>query len=216
MKLLAKQLAVYAITPSGFVDAHLLQTRIESAIRGGITAIQFRDKDIGDSRQRMRVLLHVQKAARNGKILFIVNDSVELAIKVSADGVHLGPNDMSVREAKALDDRLLVGASVGSVEAAVRAFQEGADYLGVGAIFDALETKPNASSARGTKIISEIRAELKNIPIVAIGGISAENATACIQAGANGVASVRALLGAESPRKAATQLAKAVQAGLKK
>jgi thiamine-phosphate pyrophosphorylase len=130
--------------------------------------------------------------------LCIVNDDPELAIEAGAHGVHVGPSDTAASDVRNAFPDLLLGGSAGDVEAANALVSAGVDYLGVGAIFDARPTKANASAPRGTDVLQDLRAQpsLATIPIVAIGGITVENARSCIEAGADGVAAIRAILGA--------------------
>jgi thiamine-phosphate pyrophosphorylase len=201
---------VYAITPESLDSPGEYSRVVGAGIRGGITAVQYRDKRLDDVELRRARARAVGEACRAQGVLFVVNDDPFFAIDVGADGVHLGPEDMTVLQArKIVHDDLVIGASAGTVERARQLVFEGADYLGVGAIFDARESKPNASAPRGVDVLYDIRDEraLVDIPIVAIGGITAENAAECVLAGADGVAAIRGLLGADDPGRSASTLA---------
>jgi thiamine-phosphate pyrophosphorylase len=140
--------------------------------------------------------------------LFIVNDDPDLAIAVGADGVHLGPDDLSPSEARRMaPDGFIIGGSAGTVERALALEADGVDYLGVGAIYDAHLTKPTASPPRGVGVIREIGSRV-SIPLVAIGGITPDNAAEALRAGADGIAVVRAILDARSPEGAVEKLLK--------
>lgn len=164
---------------------------VSSLTNSGVKYIQYRDKKNTD-RDRFEIALKLRKICTNNNALFFINDRVDIAMLVNADGVHLGPDDLPVPEVKSFAPNLLIGASSGDVETAKRLEKEGADYLGVGALFDAKATKPNASDPRGLDIVKQVYENI-SIPFVGIGGISSENASSVIDAGASGVAMARAI-----------------------
>lgn len=145
---------------------------------------------------------------------FLVNDSIELAAALRADGVHLGQDDAPVRAARAaLGPAAIVGVSAGTPAEAARAVADGADYVGVGAVF-ATATKADAGAAIGPAGLERVVAAVRGrVPVIAIGGIDAANAALCARAGADGVAVVSAVMGADRPAEAAAALARAVHAG---
>jgi len=175
-----------------------------AAIAGGATAIQLRAKDLPTVRQ-VAVARALADLARRHAVLFIVNDRLDVALAVEADGVHLGWEDLPPADARRLlgPERVL-GVSAGNLEEARAALAAGADYLGVGPIFPT-RTKADAGEAIGLEGLRAIRA-LSPVPIVAIGGITAENAAAVIAAGADGVAVISAVLLAPDPTAAARRL----------
>lgn len=178
------------------------------AIRGGATAIQLRAKDL-TSRQSLEVGRELRQLTSSVGVLLIVNDRVDLALALEADGVHLGPDDLPVHTArKILGPNKIIGASTGTVEEAWQAEEEGADYLGVGAIY-ATGSKADAGEAVGPQRISEIR-ETVSLPIVGIGGIGRDGVAAVIAAGADGVAVISAVVAAEDIAAAARDLRQAV------
>lgn len=183
---------LYAITPHSLDLPREYAVACNAAIAGGATAIQYRDKrDDGSETKWVRAAAVVAACRRAGRVC-IINDDVELAMAVEADGVHLGPHDMSPAEARrVLGPGYIIGASAGTVERAIELVRGGVDYLGVGAIFDATTTKEDASAPRGVAAIRAIREVVGDVPIVAIGGITAHTARACVEAGADGVAAVR-------------------------
>ena len=197
---LRRAIRVYAITPDRWDTPAEYVAAVGVALRSGVTAVQFRAKRARDPEQRRACAEAVQALCRRHGALFVVNDDVDLAVELGADAVHVGPNDAPVDIVRArVGEAMWIGSSAGTVEAAVALVDAGADSLGVGAIFDASGTKPDAHHGRGPEILSAMRAHasLAGVPIVAIGGITAE------RAGVDGVAAVRDLLGARDVAAAA-------------
>ncbi len=193
---LRDQLRLLALTPDE--DLPDLPLRVQAALEGGATAVQLRVK--GADTRRLLELTHalLQITRPRGALLF-VNDRLDVALAAGADGVHLGPRDLPIAAARRLaPPGFLLGASAGHPDAARAATRDGADYLGVGAIFDAAPSKPDASPPRGTDLLRDVAAAT-HLPLVAIGGVSEATAPACLQAGAAGVAVIRALLGQPTP-----------------
>ncbi|MBT9253671.1 MAG: thiamine phosphate synthase [Brockia lithotrophica] len=187
---------------------------LEAAVRGGVTAYQFREKGPGalQGERRLRLARSLRDSARRLGILFFVDDDVDLALAVEADGVHVGEEDLSVAEVRRrVGDRLLVGASCASVACALRARDAGADYLGVGPVFPT----PIKAEKRpvGLEIFGEMRRAGIDLPLVAIGGIDAHNAHLPARAGADGVAFIRAVARARDPKEAARAIAEAIRRG---
>lgn len=203
---LADLLAIYAVTPDGY-DPDRHQEQLHAAFAAGLRCIQLRDKAAAPVQlQRLAERWRAITAA-HGALLFI-NDQADLAAAVGADGVHLGPSDEPLSAVRARHPHLLLGGSASSPDRALLLAGQGADYLGVGAIFDASATKPDARHHRGPDLLRQLRSlpGLGHLPLVAIGGITLESAGACFDAGAAGVAAVRALLGAPDPAAAVTTL----------
>jgi thiamine-phosphate pyrophosphorylase len=192
-------------------DRHLALGRdtvsiVRAAVRGGVTCVQLREKH-GSTRlfieqaRAVRELLNSLEAT----IPLIVNDRIDVALAVGADGVHLGQSDMDIRDARRLaGPSMIIGISAESVADAVRAESEGADYLGISPVF-ATPTKTDTAPPLGLEGVAAIRAAVA-LPLVAIGGINADNAAAIIRAGADGVAVVSAIVSAVCPRSAAASL----------
>lgn len=182
------------------------------AVAGGAGVVQLRDKTAtgGELVRRARALKAV---CAEGGALFIVNDRLDVALASGADGVHLGPDDVSVEDARRVAAQLIIGASAGDVAGAQALVAAGADYLGVGAIYDAHPSKANASAPRGVEVLSAITAAV-DVPIVGIGGIRAENAAPVAEHGAAGVAVIREVVGADAPDEAVRRLMAAVDFGL--
>ncbi|MDR7544350.1 MAG: thiamine phosphate synthase [Armatimonadota bacterium] len=203
-------LSLYVITDRTLARGRPLEDIVAAAIRGGATMVQLREKE-QPARQIVEMGRRLLAITRPAGVPLIVNDRVDVAMAIDADGVHVGQDDLPVADARRLmGPERIVGASAGTVGEAVAAEADGADYVGVGSVF-ATTTKPDAGEAIGPEAIAEIKAAVR-IPIVAIGGISAANAAEVIHAGAQGVAVVSALMGADDVREAARRLAEVVRA----
>jgi thiamine-phosphate pyrophosphorylase len=205
-------LRIYAITPDSFTRPEHYAAAVGVAVGAGVAVVQYRYKGERSWEASVRCARTVVEVCHAAGALAIVNDSLELALEVAADGVHLGPADASPRDLPAGASSLIVGASTGDPETAVSLVHAGVDYLGVGAIYEARLSKPNASSPRGVSLLREMRAlpDLDLVPIVAIGGITSENAGACFDAGADGVAAIRGILGVRDIRSAVRSYQRAV------
>lgn len=181
-----------------------LTERVTAAVSGGVDVVQLRDKTA--SREDLLPLAaELREACARHGALFTVNDDPELARLSGADGVHLGGEDVPTTEARtALGPDALIGRSAGDVEEARRAVDEGADYLGVGAVY-ATPTKPEGEVA-GLAYIRDLSRENLPVPWFAIGGVTLETAPEVAAAGARGFAVVRAVLDADDPEAAAREL----------
>ena len=167
-----------------------------AAIAGGADVLQLRDKE-ASSGLLYREALELRKLTREAKIPFIVNDRLDIALAVDADGVHVGQSDLPASVArKILGPGKILGVSVVTVEEAILAEKDGADYLGVGPVFEARGTKPDTDEPLGVDCIARIRGRCR-LPIVAIGGINAENARKVREAGADGAAVISAIVSAD-------------------
>ena len=180
-----------------------------AAVAGGARVIQLRDKQ-ASSRQLLELALAIRGITKPAGLLFIVNDRLDIALAAGADGVHLGDEDLPIGLArKIVGEKLIIGASAGSVAEAQAAAAAGADYLGVGCIFPT-PSKPDAGPPLGCQIIREIRAAV-NLPLIAIGGINATNAKAALQAGADGLAVISAVSSADDMVAATRNLVELVE-----
>lgn len=175
----------------------------EAAIRGGADCIQWRDKTSGDLRF-LEVARDLRRLTRRLGSLFVVNDRLDVALLAGADAVHLGQEDLPIREARRLGaGRLLIGRSTHSLAQALAAERERADYIGVGPVFST-PTKPDYPAV-GLRLIRQVRDRVR-IPWFAIGGIDLQTAALVLSAGASRVAAVRAVAGRPDPEKAAGSL----------
>lgn len=200
-----RQASVYLVTS----PQDSLITTVEAALKGGITLVQYRDKNTEDEvrfqrAQQLRALCHHYQA------LFLVNDRVDLALAVGADGVHLGQTDLPVAIARQLlGPHAIIGRSTTNPEEMSRALSEGADYIGVGPVHST-PTKPGKAAA-GLDYVRYAAAHAP-VPWFAIGGIDANNLTEVLQAGAQQVAIVRAVMEAENPTQSAQAILAQMQA----
>ena len=181
-----------------------LVARVEAAVRGGVDVVQLRDKKARG--EDLIPLAEELKAVCEGAgALFTANDDVELARRVGADGVHLGEDDAPTLHARnVLGPDVVIGRSAGGVAEALEAVRQGADYLGVGAVY-ATPTKPEGEVA-GLDLLRALARENLSVPWFAIGGVTLETAPSVAAAGAPGFAVVRAVLDAEDPEAAAREL----------
>ncbi|MCA1058679.1 thiamine phosphate synthase [Rossellomorea aquimaris] len=187
---------------------------LEDALSGGVTMFQFREKGIRclKGQPKMELALKLQQLCQKHSVPFIINDDVELALSMNADGVHIGQEDESVEVVrKKMGDRLL-GVSAHNVTEAKLAVESGADYLGVGPMFHTT-TKNDCRNVQGPKVIESMRAEGILLPLVGIGGIHLDNIQDVMEAGSDGVAVISAI--SKQPEKTHT-LFQAVQNSLLK
>lgn len=194
---------IYALTPETADTARLL-TQVEAALVGGVAAVQYRDKS-GDVARRHEQASELVTLCRQFGVPLIINDDLRLADLCDADGVHLGREDGTVREARIiLGKHKLIGASCyQDVELALAAQAAGASYVAFGSFFPS-STKPEAGRADVT-LLQQATAALR-VPIVAIGGITLANASQLLDAGADSLAILSALFGAPDVRAAAHDL----------
>jgi len=195
---------LYVITDEG-LSKGLTHTEIaRRAIEGGADVIQLRDKRLDDKALTRRAL-EIRELTRKSGALFIVNDRLGVALASRADGVHLGQEDVAARAARPLcPPGFIIGVSAGTVEEAVRAERDGADYVGLGPICTT-NSKSDAGPACGFGIITRVKSAI-SIPVVVIGGMGPENAMEAILAGADGIAVISAVVSQDDVRGAARRL----------
>ena len=205
-------LVLYAVTDRSWLGDSSLYDQVESAIEGGATFIQLREKNL-DEADFLSGAKEIQKLCREYKVPFVINDNVEIAAQIGADGVHVGQSDMEagdVREKLGLDR--IIGVSAQTVEQAVRAQERGADYLGVGAVF------PTGSKADAVEVSHEtVRAitEAVDIPVIAIGGITKDNVSELSGTGICGIAVISAIFAQEDIEGAARVLKERTEEAVK-
>lgn len=209
MNLQKEMLRLYAVTDRSWVGEKSLYEQIEESLRGGVTILQLREKNL-DTDAFIEEAVQVKELCHRYGVPLIINDSVEVALKSGADGVHVGIEDAPVEEIrKAVPDGFIIGATAKTVEQAQNAEKSGADYLGVGAVFPS-PTKKNA--IRITKEqLKEISSSV-SIPTVAIGGITYENMAELSGSGVDGIAVVSALFAAKDIQEAASRLKEKAEA----
>jgi thiamine-phosphate diphosphorylase len=178
----------------------------KAAVAGGACAVQLRDKE-ATTRQLLEWARAIRDITLRTDTLFIVNDRVDIALAADADGVHVGDDDMPVPVARRLlGAGKIIGRSVANEDEALKAVTEGADYVSIGSVF-ATSTKPDAGEPVGVEMVRRVRQVLPpDYPLVAIGGITLQNAAAVFEAGADAVAVVSAVVCADDPVEAVKQL----------
>lgn len=195
---------LYLITDRSFLKGRSLKSVVEEAILGGVTLIQVREKNIS-TREFYNVALEVKEVTKYYKVPIIINDRIDIAQAINADGVHLGQSDMHIKIArKILGEEKIIGISAGNVKEAVDAERDGADYLGIGAIFYT-GTKKDIETPIGIKGLKEVYNSVK-IPSVAIGGINETNFKEVLSTGTNGISVISAILGKDDIRQASKNL----------
>lgn len=201
---LASRLKLHVLTDREWSRGRSMLVVAEAAIAGGATVIQLRDKT-ASTRVLVEEGLALRELTRKHGALLIVNDRIDVALAVDADGAHVGQDDMPGALARQMlgPDRIL-GISAGNIDEAMSAIAAGADYLGVGPIF-ATQGKADAGSPIGTRLLSELSSRYAT-PLVAIGGISSANVRDVITAGAAGIAVITAVVNAEDIVAAARSL----------
>jgi thiamine-phosphate pyrophosphorylase len=196
--------ALYVITDHRAAAGRPLLDLVRAALRGGATVVQLRMKH-GSTREMLALGQELREVTRLAGVPLIVNDRLDVALALEAEGVHLGQEDLPARLARPLiGPNRLLGVSVETVEQAEQAWRDGADYLGVGDLFGT-PSKPDAGPPIGLEALRAI-ARAVPLPIVGIGGVTLENAGAVIDAGAAGVAVISAVIGAADPEQAARDL----------
>lgn len=197
--------SLYLVAGSDICGYDKFLDYIEQAILGGVTVVQLREKQ-ANGRELYETAVKVRELTERYNIPLIINDRVDIALAVGADGVHLGQSDLPCHIArKILGNDKIIGLSARNIERAIEAERSGADYLGVGAMFPTL-TKTDAKVVTPS-VIKEIKNKIK-IPVVAIGGISLDNIDKLKGCGIDGAAVVSAIMGSEFPRKSAKELIK--------
>lgn len=183
-----------------------IETVVSLAVSGGVNVVQLREKGLsGGDLYRTAVTLH---SVLRGRAVFVVNDRVDVALACGADGVHLPEDSVPIKAAREIAGKsCLIGRSVHSAAAAAQAESDGADYVIAGNVFET-SSKPG-KAAGGLELVREVAGAVQ-VPVIAIGGITAERAGDVIAAGADGVAVIRAVLEADDPQGAAARLREAI------
>lgn len=206
-------LRLYLVTDRDLALGRSLADVVDRAVRGGVTAIQVREKSLG-GRAFLDEITTLRRLLAGSAVPLFVNDRVDLALAAGADGVHVGQEDLPAAQARRLvGTKLLLGVSVATEDEARRAITDGADYVSVSPVF-LTPTKPDAESAVGLAGVERIRRAVPAAPLLAIGGIDSGNARSVVTAGADGVSVVSAIMAATDPEAAAAALRREVEAGL--
>ncbi len=205
---LKKSLLLYAVTDRHWTGEKTLLEQTEEAIKGGATFIQIREKNLNEQDFEEEAL-QLKKLCGKYRIPFVVNDNVRLAKKIDADGVHIGQDDMTLPEArKILGGQKIIGVSAQTVQEAVLAETQGADYLGVGAVFQT-GSKDDAVEVP-LETLKEICKAVK-IPVVAIGGITKDNVSGLKDSGICGISVISAIFAQKDITAATEELKKRVE-----
>lgn len=197
--------SLYLVTDREILQGRSLLNAVEDAIKGGVTLLQLREKD-ASSREFYQIALQVRELAHSLGVPLIINDRLDIALAVDADGLHIGQDDLPAAVARRLlGPEKILGLSVSTVDEAVQGERDGADYLGAGAVYPTgskdVETPPI-----GPKGLKEIK-DAVSIPVVGIGGIKAANLAEVKDTGVDGVAVISAILGTPDIFGAAQNLA---------
>ena len=201
---LREKLKLYVITD------RRLKPEIESvreALEGGATSIQLRIKN-ASTREMIKIGKRIRELTKEYDALYFVDDRLDVALATNADGVQLGPEDMPISLAREIAPNLIIGASVYSLEEALQAEKERADYLGAGSVFPT----PTKAGVRviGVEGLRKIVKSVK-IPVVAIGGINHKNARDVLKTGVDGIAIISAIMGAKDVKKATEEMKKIIE-----
>jgi thiamine-phosphate diphosphorylase len=197
-------LSLYLIADPASCQRGEFLSIVEKAILGGVTMVQFRYKNVPFN-EFLTLGLQLRKLTKKHETPLIINDSLAIVHSLNADGIHVGQKDTPTRTLrKILGKKKIIGVSVKTISQAKKAEVEGADYLGVGPIF-ATQSKKDAGGPIGLAMLAKIK-ESVSIPVVGIGGITVGNAASVLQAGAQGIAVISAIMGAGNPGREAREL----------
>lgn len=212
MKCAKENLLLYAVTDRHWLDGRTLKEVVLESLEGGVTMLQLREKHL-DEAHFLEEAKELQTLCRSWHVPFLINDNVEIALAMEADGVHVGQSDMAAGDVrKKLGDDKIIGVSAQTVEQALLAEKAGADYLGVGAVF------PTSSKDDANEVTYETLKAIcsaVSIPVVAIGGITQENVHQLAGSGICGAAVISAIYAKPNIKKAAAELKTAVKETIK-
>lgn len=190
MKCDKKTMLLYAVTDRMWTGRQTLYEQVEAALSGGVTCVQLREKELPDE-EFLKEAITIKELCNKYNVPFFVNDNVDVAIKCGADGIHVGQDDMNAHDVRSLvGDDMMIGVSVHTVEEAIEAVENGADCLGVGAMF-ATSTKVDAD-VLSLQTLYDICHSV-DVPVVAIGGLNKDNISRLAGSGVDGVALVSAI-----------------------
>ena len=212
MKCAKENLLLYAVTDRHWLDGRTLKEVVLESLEGGVTMLQLREKHL-DEAHFLEEAKELQMLCRSWHVPFLINDNVEIALAMNADGIHVGQSDMAAGDVrKKLGDDKIIGVSAQTVEQALLAEKAGADYLGVGAVF------PTSSKDDANEVTYETLKAIcsaVSIPVVAIGGITQENIHQLAGSGICGAAVISAIYAKPDIKKAAAELKRAVKETIK-
>ena len=202
---------LYVITDERLIPRKRLAEMVEKTIKGGAKVVQLREKE-SSSEEILRLAGELLKLTRRYNVPLIINDYLEIARDIGAEGVHLGQNDASIAEARSvLGDRAIIGVSCySSIERGIDAHKEGADYLAFGTPFFT-PTKPGRQPT-SFEILREAKKIIPKIPIFAIGGITPQNVASVLETGVDGIAIITSVFGSSDPEEVSRQFSAFFQA----
>lgn len=203
MKLDKSSMLLYAVTDSSWLNGRSLAQDVEDVLKAGATFIQLREKN-ADYDQMLKLAKEIKALTDKYNVPFVIDDNIDVAVAVDADGVHVGQSDTEAKKAREiLGENKIVGVSAGNLKEAIEAEKNGADYIGIGAMF------PTDTKKDHTDITFEQAKEITeavNIPVVAIGGINKNNILQLKGTGVDGVAVISAIFAQDDRYKAAKEL----------
>lgn len=198
-----KDLLLYAVTDRSWLNGQTLYEQVEQALKGGVSFLQLREKEL-EEQAFLEEAKVIQELCKKYQVPFLINDNVELAASIGADGVHVGQSDMAAGAAREkLGPDRIIGVSARSVEEALEAQRQGADYLGVGAVF------PTGSKADAVEVDHQVLKEICSaveIPVIAIGGIGRDNVDQLKGSGICGIAVISAIFAQNDIEAASREL----------
>lgn len=204
MKLQKIDYSLYLVTDREFSRGRSTMDIVQAAVQGGVTCVQLREKTCS-TREFVEEALAVKDFLKKHNVPLIINDRLDIAQAIQADGVHLGQNDMPLEIARdILKEKTIIGISAESLQDAIKAEKGGADYIGVSPIY-ATPTKTDTATPLGLQGLREIRKSVR-IPLVGIGGLNKDTCSDVIKNGADGIAVVSAIVSADNPEEAAREL----------
>lgn len=207
MKCDKKDLLLYAVTDRSWLDGRTLKEVVKESLDGGVTFVQLREKNL-DQEHFLQEAKELKELCHEYHVPFVINDNVDIALEMDADGVHVGQSDMEAGDVRAkLGPDKIIGVSAQTVEQAVLAQKRGADYLGVGAVFHT-SSKDDADDVSHETL--KAICDAVTIPVIAIGGITQQNVQELSGSGICGVAVISAIYAQKNIKKASEDLKKAV------
>lgn len=203
MKIEKNAMQLYAITDRNWLNGNTLASQVEDALRGGATFLQLREKN-ASKKEIIKEALEIKEICKKYNVPFVIDDDVDIAKEIDADGVHIGQNDASYKYARdILGDNKIIGMTAHNLEEALTAQNSGADYVGVGAVFNTSTKLDTIPMSRET--LMQITSNI-SIPVVAIGGINENNILELKGSGVDGVAVISAIFSKEDITEAANNL----------
>ncbi|MHA1785709.1 MAG: thiamine phosphate synthase [Candidatus Helarchaeota archaeon] len=210
-KMLREQLKLYLVTDRKLARDRNFDEIILEAVRGGVTIVQLREKNL-DARRYLEKALNLKNRLDECKVPFIINDRVDVAFAAGAIGVNVGQSVLPITHARRiLGKNKIIGLSTNTVKQAIEAEKLGADYIAISPVFST-PTKTDIDPPVGIEGIPRFKKVVK-IPIIGIGGINKNNARAVIRAGCDGIAVVSAIMASENPKEAAAELIREIEKG---